>query len=281
LTYQPWLVDGTDNNVAPGFQPVPNSCVGPVVFLSANALLDGAYNDDTDLMNDDLRALASFPLTQPYGTMPAAWPPYSGAETVAPAVLAVSGPTAVVDWVIVELRDDATPTTIVARRAALILANGDIVDVDGVSPLRFPLTPDGTYKVAIRHRNHLGAMTQSGVALSAAAPALVDMETTTTWGTDAQKLRDGRYMLWGGNVNRDKRITYAGSGNDRDPILAYLFVNAPQPISATSVVTDVYANEDMNMNGEVKYAGSGNDRDPILVNIGSIQVTAIRNEQLP
>jgi hypothetical protein len=162
-----------------------------------------------------------------------------------------------------------------------MLRNGNIVDVDGVSPLRFPLTPDGTYKVVVRHRNHLGAMTLNGFALSAANSTVVDFNSVATWGTAAQKFLDGRWMLWSGNVNRDKRLSYAGSGNDRDPILAYLFAQPGPPPTPTSVVPDVYRDEDVNLDGSVKYAGSRNDRDPILVNIGSVPATAIRNEQLP
>ena len=87
-------------------------------------------------------------------------------------------------------------------------------------------------------------------------------------------------MLWGGNINTDTRIRYAGASNDRDPILSYMFSVLATP-TVTSVVLNVYRNEDMNMDGNVSYAGSSNDRDPILLNIGGTNVTATRIEQLP
>jgi hypothetical protein len=174
------------------------------------------------------------------------------------------------------------PTTIVARRAALIQRDGDIVDVDGVNPVTFKDVLPGSYHVVVRHRNHLGVMSATPLALDATPAGPIDFRTGTSHGVEAQKVHvpDGWNLLWAGNVNRDKRLSYAGSGNDRDPILAYLFAEIPSP-TPSSVVTNVYRNEDVNMDGNVKYAGSGNDRDPILVNIGSVIATAIRNEQLP
>ncbi len=277
LSYQPWLVDGTDDDgVAAGFQPVPGNCVGPVVFLAPIALLDGPYNEGTNLMNDDLRDKGLVPSAQPYNVAP--WN-HAGTETVSGAVLSVTGSNAIVDWVLVELRDAVTDV-VLHTRAALIQSDGDIVDVDGTSAVRFPLVGAGNYKVAVRHRNHLGAMTLNGFALSAASATAVDFTTVPMHGFEPQKPRDGTYMLWGGNTNTDTRIRYAGASNDRDPILAYMFSVLVTP-TATSVVPNVYRNEDVNMDGDVKYAGLLNDRDPILVNIGGVTVTATRNQQLP
>ncbi|MEN9566509.1 MAG: hypothetical protein RLZZ69_1705, partial [Cyanobacteriota bacterium] len=44
--------------------------------------------------------------------------------------------------------------------------DGDIVDVDGISPLSFFGTPN-SYYVAVRHRNHTGFRTDNKIALSA------------------------------------------------------------------------------------------------------------------
>jgi len=75
-------------------------------------------------------------------------------------------------------------------------------------------------------------------------------------------------------------LKYTGSSNDRDFILAYMFAQLGSP-TVTSVVTGVYHNADVTMDGLVKYANAGNDRDPILVNIGGVIATAMRIEQLP
>jgi hypothetical protein len=55
------------------------------------------------------------------------------------------------------LRDENDPAVIVQRRAGLIQRDGDIVDLDGVSPLTFTGGASGNYYVTVRHRNHLGS----------------------------------------------------------------------------------------------------------------------------
>ena len=91
------------------------------VQCSFITLLEGPYNTSTDLMNTTINSL--IPSTQPYTGTP--WN-YSGTESFTPPVGAT-----VVDWVLVELRQAATPgaaTTYFARQAGLLLSNGNIVD---------------------------------------------------------------------------------------------------------------------------------------------------------
>ncbi len=66
---------------------------------------------------------------------------------------------AIVDWVLLELRDATDNTQIVATRSALLQRDGDVVDVDGKSAVRFDGLSAGNYYVVVRHRNHLGVMT--------------------------------------------------------------------------------------------------------------------------
>jgi len=82
-------------------------------------------------------------------------------------------------------------------------------------------------------------------------------------------------VLWAGNTFGDGFVKYAGTNNDRDPILQAIGGTTP-----TSVALG-YFREDVNLSGVVKYAGALNDRDPILVNIGGTVPTATRVEQLP
>jgi hypothetical protein len=86
-------------------------------------------------------------------------------------------------WVFVELRNPLDPTEVVATRAGLLQRDGDVVDVDGLSPLLFASTLAGSYYVAVRHRNHLGAMTEAPIALSTMG-TVVDFTQTTIalWG---------------------------------------------------------------------------------------------------
>jgi hypothetical protein len=190
-------------------------------------------------------------------------------------VTSTIGDNAIVDWVQVELRNSATPTTIVATRPALVQRDGDVVAEDGISPISL-LAPAGSYHVAVRHRNHLGCMTGTPVALSTSTTAIdFTSPATGTYGTAALKTIGAINALWLGNVVRDGGLKYTGSSNDRDPILVRVGSTAPNNTA------NGYFVEDCNLDGAVKYTGSQNDRDPILVNVGSTVPTNVRVEQLP
>lgn len=255
----------------------PCATVNNVVTLNAKVMLEGAY-DGVSRMRDDLRTSLLLPSTEPYTSMGFTHVGGGGGEMAGGTVFSLSGDNAIVDWVLVELRHNVTPSTVVATRSALLQRDGDIVDMDGASALLFGV-PSGSYHIAVRHRNHLGVMTASPIALSGSA-ATVDFRTAavSTWGTEARKAIGSTQVMWAGNVFRDGQVSllkYVGSSNDRDPILTAVGSTTP-----TAVVTG-YMREDIDLNGLVKYTGSTNDRDPILVNVGSTVPTATRIEQLP
>ena len=249
--------------------PVSSLQVNPRVFL------DGPYDLVSGLMGDGLRSLVDFPLTEPFTT--AGFTQVGGGgETIAASVL--SGATsnnAIVDWVLVELRDKTVNTTILRTQAALLQRDGDVVALDGTSTLNISMPAD-LYYVAIRQRNHFGVMTASSVSLSSTA---VPLDFTTgalaTYGTNPQKIVGSARVNWAGNVVRNTVISYTGGSNDRDPILVRVGGTVP-----TNTAIGYYA-EDVNLDGVVKYTGSSNDRDPILVNIGGTVPTNYITEQLP
>jgi hypothetical protein len=248
------------------------------VFLSLHAALSGPYDPATGLMNDALRSLATFPITEPYTALGYVHV-NGGGEALSPALLTVTGANALVDWVVVELRDAVDADVVVATRSALLQRDGDVVAPDGVSPVSFGL-PSGTYHVSVLHRNHLGAMTASPIAITG-TPASLDLASaaTPTFGTQARKPIAGTVptqALWAGDVTFNGQLKYTGGTNDRDPILQALGGTAP-----TATLIGQYRQEDVNLDGTVKYTGGANDRDPILVNIGGVVPTAVRNAQLP
>ena len=161
--------------------------------LKAKAFLQGAYNGT--LMTDALRSLPSFPTTTPYG----------GTETIDPSVLTVSTDDAIVDWIKVELRDKTTSSNILQTRSALLQKDGDIVGTDGVSPLFFNDVAADNYYVAIKHRNHLGVMTNASQVLNE-VPLTLDFSSVATFGTNAQTSVSGKLCLWSGDVNTDNII---------------------------------------------------------------------------
>jgi hypothetical protein len=149
-----------------------NSCptVNAKVFLSH-------ADPATGLMDDYIKSLANFPTADPYATVGAFNGNYAHVNsgptaTVTPTVLATTGNNAIVDWVFVELRQGASgSTTVTATKAGLLQKDGDIVGMDGVSPLQFNAIA-GNYYIAIRHRNHTGFRTDATLALSNTATTL-------------------------------------------------------------------------------------------------------------
>lgn len=239
------------------------------------AALGGPYVQATGLMNDGLRTSALLPLTEPYTALGFTISGGDFVRTIPQSVLNVTGNDAIVDWVWLELRDAADPTIVRAARPALIQRDGDVVELDGVRPVAMGAA-NGSYKVVLRHRNHLGVMTLNNVTLGGTSTTIDFKQlATATYGTGARQDVAGTQVLWGGNVTGDTSVKYTGSGNDRDPII--VFVGGSTPNNA---VAD-YRREDVNMDGLVKYTGSGNDRDPILVNVGSTTPNNSRVEQLP
>lgn len=245
------------------------------VEVQAFAFLNGPYIAVDNLMNDALRSGGHIPATEPYTALGYAHVGGGGGEDLTPSLLSVTGPDAIVDWVLLELRDAADPSVRIASRSALIKRSGAIVSPTGTN-VRFAVE-EGNYHIALRHRNHLGCMTAVPVALTAGSPFVFDLRSpsTPTWGTEARKTIGAQRALWEGNVVFDTMIKYTGSFNDRDPILTAIGGTVP-----TATVSGYYS-EDVNMDGIVRYTGSLNDRDPVLVNIGGTVPTTTRQEQLP
>jgi len=268
-----WVVR-TDDVVATSPRTMVTATVTDGVVPDLKVLLDGPYDPFTGRMTDGLRSAGLIPLTEPFTALGFAHAGGGGGETTSAGLLSVTGDNAVVDWVLVELRNPAQPNQILATRSALVTRIGQVISTTG-SPVRLPVL-DGNYYVALRHRNHMGCMTAAPVAL-AAAPVTIDftMPSTATWGTQARKQDGATTLLWSGNALRDQTLLYMGAGNDRDPILAIIGGSVP-----TNTVPG-YMLEDTNLDGLVKYTGGGNDRDLILANIGGAVPTADRTEQLP
>ena len=277
------------------YHDVDEACLGTLVYfipveLAIKVLLQGAYNPLTGRMNDQLRQQGLIPLEEPYAAIRAQFPasfeaiPHHIMETTTPEVLAVAGPNAVVDWIWVELRPAQSPETVLATRSGLLQADGDVVDMDGISPLVFGDVYIGQYYVMVRHRNHLGAMTAAPVDIDRDAGAFVDFSSAAlpTYGQHGlaarRALGSGIYGLYAGNTLPRAlieispgvfspgpiEIKYNGQHNDRVPIL-----NAVGSSNPLQVVMGVYALEDVNMDGQIKYNGQTNDRVLILNNVGA------------
>ncbi len=246
----------------------------PRLSVRVRALLEGPYDANIALMHDSLRVKGLLPLVEPYTALG-----YThvggGGETTTASVFLSSGANAIVDWVVLELRNSANPSVVRESRCALIQRDGDIVGMDGLSAVQFT-SAVGDYHVAVRHRNHLGIMTAAPVRVSVAEKSynLADGSTPLFGNAPAVTLGAAKAM-WMGNVFRDGQLKYIGTDNDRDPVLLRVGGTTPN-----NTVTGYWL-EDATLDGVVKYIGVGNDRDPMLVNVGSTIPNNVRLEQLP
>lgn len=268
-----WLDPANTTVTMNGYDP--NATQGTSIKVKLKAFLEGPFNSTNGLMDGTLRSLGLIPLVEPYTALG-----YQhvggGGESVAQSVLNVSTTSAVVDWVVVELRNKLNSAQILATRSALILRNGKIVDTDGVSDVSFN-KPADNYFIALHHRNHLGIMTASVQTLSATS-TLKDLSNGSVAlysASLATKAIAGKNVLWAGDVFGDGVLRYTGSNNDRDMIL--------NSIGGSVATTSLpgYHGADVNMDGAVRYTGTANDRDVILLNIGGVVATNTRSAALP
>jgi len=191
-----------------------HSVYQPVLF-DVKMFLQGSYQDgemQTGLNPDFL------PLSQPFNTAP--WN-YPGNESVN------SIPNSdVVDWVMIELRQAATPSlanpeTVIGRRAAFLLNDGSIVDMDGnrndAVPFAIPpIGPTSNLFLVVWHRNHLPVM--------AANPSFYMGDVITydftngpgqAYGSNAMyDLGDGVFGMIGGDSNGDGIVNNLDKVND-------------------------------------------------------------------
>ncbi|MEM6338236.1 MAG: leucine-rich repeat domain-containing protein, partial [Bacteroidota bacterium] len=169
--------------------------------LDLNVLLAGAMRSGTQ--STDLNA--NLPRRHPYASNEYAGTSlaYAGPDSAA------SIPSYIVDWLEVVLHTGPTVDTAVERRAALLTSAGQVVDVDGVSPVAF-LSPAGSYYVTVLHRNHRPATSSSTVAL-AGTPGFYDFTLSATSASDPLALIDvgGQFAIAGGEYDFDGLITSA------------------------------------------------------------------------
>lgn len=247
----------------------------PRTSVRLKVFLEGPFDALQGIMHDSLRVKGLLPLGEPYTGLGYVHAGGGGGESTNTMVLAQSGQNAIVDWVVVELRDATMPATVLATRSALLQRDGDVVGMDGASPVQFSL-PVGSYHIAVRHRNHLGVMTADAVPVSIAERSYdLSNGSQALFGSAPAKAVGAVNVLWAGNVLRDAALRYTNASNDREPILSAIGGVVP-----TATVTG-YLPGDTNLDGSVRYTGSANDRDPILQNIGGVVPTNTRTEQVP
>jgi subtilisin family serine protease len=252
------------------------------ISVQVRAFLSGPYVSATGLMHDSLREQQLIPLSEPYTASPFFFPQisYPSGETTTTSVLSVSGPNAIVDWVVLELRSASNPAVVVATKRALIQRDGDVVDhSSGSGPVVFSNQAPDNYFLSIKHRNHLGVMTATSIPFSSTT-TVVDFSTISVWTNpliaNAPRKAFGNIMLLhSGDVNVNKNIKYNGFSNDKDAVL-----NAVGLATPNNSVTG-YRVEDANMDARIKYNNTNSDRVVILNSVGASTPNSILFQHTP
>ncbi|HMR88001.1 MAG TPA: Ig-like domain-containing protein, partial [Saprospiraceae bacterium] len=189
------------------------------------------------------------------------------------AVLAVSGQDAIVDWVFVELRSKNDNREVLATRSGLLQRDGDVVDVDGVSPLAFSGVLVDSFYVVVRHRNHLGVMSQkvsnkSLIDFTKPSTPVFDFGTSLNNGYNytglAQKndIIFGYSCMWGGDFDSNGRIKFVNPGDDQNILFFDVFAS-PENSQNTSNYNFAlaYHQGDFDMNGKAKFDNPNDDKN--------------------
>ena len=267
--------------------------------LLPKAWLQGALFGITavnGIMRDDLRVKNLIPTESPYSSFTALKTLTAvGSIANATSIFSVTGTNAIVDWVFVELRSPSNMTLVVDSRPALIQRDGDIVEIDGVSPLTFNNVSAGDYYVSVRHRNHLGVMTATAIPLSVTG-TVVDFRSpsTPTYRKAVTAINQSQVTvaqgvaMWAGNTSGDNTVLYQGGSNDVAVIFTMVKGSPLNILGSNFYVLKGYFGGDINLDGETRYQGGDTDVNYIYQNIiknhpGNIagQNNFIIIEQLP
>ncbi len=133
--------------------------------VQIKVFLGGPYNATTGTMDDHLRISGNLPSVEPYSDL--GFSVENADAEINSTVMAVDDDLlSIVDWVLLEVRAADNPSELVSAMAALVRRDGQVVHwEDGTSGITFQLRPDQQYEVAVRHRNHLGTMSNMTITL--------------------------------------------------------------------------------------------------------------------
>jgi hypothetical protein len=296
--------DASANFVSANIPVGASDLYGMNKFLLVNtkAILQGGYNSGTGLMAETYRTAPSvLPLTDPYRSAQLSsfftHVANNTAESIDASVLADqgNGNHNIVDWIFVQLRTitNATTAPVVQTRSALLRRNGEIVDIDNVSPLYFKNLDGGNYSVSIRHRNHLGISSNPAVPIALGlTPTTFDFTTTAagnvygTAGTNYLFANSVRQM-YAGDVNTSGVSNYVSfTATDRAALLTTMANpgNAPTPARSINNVSDYlnYGRGDLNFDKSVNYISFGvTDRSYLLATVLGGVLNASKTQLLP
>lgn len=227
----------------------------------------------------------------------------SGLDSItSPSVLLTTGENAIVDWVFLELRDANNPASVISTRSALLQRDGDIVDLDGTSPVAFANTPYQPYYIAVKHRNHLGAMTATPINFNGLA-ATIDFTLATTptfdFGITAnynytglaqnKNILPGYACLYAGDFDANGTVKFSNPGDDANILTTDVLTYPGNAIFVSNYNAAYgYLPGDYNMDSKAKLDNPNDDQSLLLsqiflypINVGIVHNFGGMVEQVP
>jgi hypothetical protein len=178
------------------------------IILRPKVFLEGPFSSSTGMMSDQLRQSDVIPLQNPYiDTLK--YVLGNDGKFIDTTILEITGNNAVVDWVYLELYN-ATLDSTVRGGSFLLQRDGDIVDVDNESTVKFlDLNEQHNHHLRIYHRNHLSVETSAGVSLPFSTIQILDLryDQSKIKGSLNGIKKTGQYVtIFSGDINQNGQV---------------------------------------------------------------------------
>lgn len=171
---------------------ITNACnddvPAPRISAKIKVLLEGFYNPTNQQLNTNLKANNLLPANEPFNT---------GQE-----IVLNDFSLDVVDWVLIELRDENDMYNVVAQKPVLVKMDGTLLEVSGTDLITFNGLTDGNFYLAVHHKSHLPVISSTPQFLGA-NPVQYDFssEANAAMGEEQQKLVSGKYCMISGDFD--------------------------------------------------------------------------------
>jgi len=186
-------------------------------------------------------------------------------------VFGVTGENAIVDWIYVQLRSKSDNEQVLATRCGLLQRDGDIVDLDGVSQLRFQGVSADSFYIMVKHRSHLGVM--SGLVSNGQFVDFTSPDTEVfNYGTSLpgkpdytdlsqnSSIKPGYMALWGGDFDGNGHIKFTNPGDDQNFLFFEILLVPGNTFGNINYdLAYGYYQGDYNMNGKAKFTNPNDD----------------------
>ncbi|MGJ8665007.1 MAG: hemagglutinin protein [Patiriisocius sp.] len=215
------------------------------VSVNPKVFLQGPFTSaqTSGLMNDNLRVNNQLPTTSPY----------ADGLTCDVSVFSITGSEAIVDWVLLELRDAADRSIVIESRSALLQRDGDIVDVDGTLPVNFN-SPRGTYYINVGHRNHLSILSATPIAITSSTSVDLSEDPIAVYGgLNAVSNVSGVFAMVSGDVTPNGEVQTIDLNNLSSALGASGYTNLDADLNGELQTIDINLHVRPNLGRGIQY----------------------------